>query len=71
MIRPIIAAILVAAAPVIASFAGEYHTVTWFADHPADRADVLKLCREALGWRGKIRTASTRRRLARFRWSAN
>jgi len=32
-----------------AATAGEYRTVTWFADHPAEMSGVLKLCRDNAG----------------------
>lgn len=44
----IITAALMAAVPIAAS-AHEYRTVTWYADHPAEMQQVLKLCRDNPG----------------------
>lgn len=48
MKRTILAA-LIAAAHVSPSIAHEYRTVTWFADHPAEMREVLKMCRDNPG----------------------
>jgi hypothetical protein len=40
---------VVALATATAAIASEYHTVTWFADHPAELHATLRLCRDNAG----------------------
>jgi hypothetical protein len=41
--------VLIAAVCGSPSIAHEYRSVTWFADHPAEMREVLKLCRDNPG----------------------
>lgn len=48
MKRTILAS-LIAAIYVTPAIADEYHTVTWFADHPSEISKTLKWCRDNSG----------------------
>ena len=45
----IIAAMMAVGPVAAAASAHEYRTVTWFADHPAEMHEVLKMCRDNPG----------------------